>query len=380
MQVPFIDLSRLTREIRADVLADWAQALERSEFVGGAPVTALEARLAAALGVRHAVSCGSGTDALVLALRARGIGPGDRVALPNATFWATYEVVVRLGATPVLLDIDEHDLQLSFPALVSAHQRFGLKAVILVHAFGWASARLREMRAFCREQRLVLLEDGAQAYGVEHEGEPIFSGADVATLSFFPAKVIGGSQDGGAVLTDDDALAREVRSLANHGRRAHFSYESVGYNSRLGGPNAYYLMRVLERADEILRARREHAAFYRQALGGARRLRVIAPPRGIRENGYLSVALFDGDSRALVRELAARGVHCGRVWPETMDAQPPAAEALRLEPLEISRELTRRVINLPLFYGLTPEERGFAVGALGEVLSALPPGRDALLG
>lgn len=369
MQVPFIDLSRLTREISALVLEDWAAALKRTEFVGGPAVKALEARLAARLGVAHVVSCASGTDALLIALRARGIGPGDRVALPNATFWATYEVIEQLGAVPVLLDIDRDDLQLSFEELAKAHERFTLKGVILVHAFGWASARLPEIRDFCREHGIVLVEDAAQAFGVEQGGRSLFSGADVATLSFFPAKVIGGSQDGGAILTDDEGLAALMRSLANHGRRDHFSYERVGYNSRLGAPNAYFLLRVLERADEILSARRDTAAYYRRELSAVGPLKVLAPPSAVRENGYLSVARFDGDAAALAEELRTRGVHCGRVWPETMDAQPPAAAALRLEPLEHSREHTRRVINLPLFYGMTDEERRFVVETVKDVLA-----------
>jgi len=183
MQVPFIDLTRFTREISADVLADWQRALERCEFVGGAPVRELEAKLSELLGAPHVVACGSGSDALMLALRARGLGPGDRVALPNCTFWATYEAVVQLGAVPVLLDIDPSDFQLSFAALVRAHERFSLRAAILVHAFGWASSRLLEFRAFCREQGIWLLEDAAQAFGVEREGRSLFADAEMATLS-----------------------------------------------------------------------------------------------------------------------------------------------------------------------------------------------------
>jgi UDP-2-acetamido-2-deoxy-ribo-hexuluronate aminotransferase len=370
MQVPFIDLSRLTREIAPAVLKDWEKAIAHSEFVGGQPVQLFEARLAQLLGARHVVACASGTDALMIALAARGVRRGDRVAIPNCTFWATYEAVVQVGAEPVLLDIDPEDLQLSFPALVEAHSRFGLRAAILVHAFGWATARLEEFRAFCDAQQISLIEDAAQAFGVEHAGASIFRDAQIATLSFYPAKVIGGSQDGGALLTNDERLAAQLRSLANHGRRDHFSYDRVGWNSRLGAPNAYFLLRVLERADSILDCRRRTAAYYRSELADVPGLTLVGPPRGVRENGYLSVALSSLSPSALVQGLASRGVACGRVWPETIDAQKPALNALRLEPLEHSREFAKRVFNLPLFYGITDVERRIVVQQLRAVLSA----------
>jgi UDP-2-acetamido-2-deoxy-ribo-hexuluronate aminotransferase len=364
MQVPFIDLSRFTHEISAGVLEDWQRALERSEFVGGPPVQALEAKLSELLGAKQGVACASGSDALMLALRARGLCPGDRVALPNCTFWATYEAVAQLGAVPVLVDVDPGDFQLSLAALARAHERFSLRAVILVHAFGWASGNLGQFRSFCREQGIWLLEDAAQAYGVEYEGRSLFADAELATLSFYPAKVIGGSQDGGAVLVQDEQLAARIRSLANHGRRSHYSYDHVGWNSRMGGPNAYFLLRALARANDILEWRRRATAFYRQALAGEPRLTLHAAPLAVRENGYLSVATLDGPCEPLVLRLRQRGVSCARTWPETIDAQRPAALALKLEPLERSRDFTGRVFNLPVFYGITEAEQQFVVDAL----------------
>jgi UDP-2-acetamido-2-deoxy-ribo-hexuluronate aminotransferase len=372
MQVPFIDLSRLTRELAPAVLEDWAKALGNAEFVGGATIKRLEERLAELLGVKHVITCASGTDALTIALSASGVGAGDRVALPNCTFWATYEAIVQVGATPILLDIDPSDLQLSFPALVAAHERFGLSAAMLVHAFGWASARLEEFRAYCRQRSIVLVEDGAQAYGVEQNGVSIFRDAKLATLSFYPAKVIGGSQDGGAILVDDGRLADDMRRLANHGRRGHFSYDAVGWNSRLGAPNAYYLLRVLAKAEGILAARRETAAYYRSALGDIAGLTLLGAPGSVRENGYLSVALASVSPVELVERLRVKGVGCGRVWPETMDAQKPAAATLRLEPLEHSHEFVKRVFNLPLFYGMTAQEREFVVAQVRAELSSAP--------
>lgn len=364
MQVPFIDLSRLTERVSQGALEDFQRALARNEFVDGPPARALEAELGERLGAKHVVVCGSGSDALVLALRARGVRPGDRIALPNCTFWATYEAVIRVGAEPVLLDIDADDLQLCFDALVRAHERLGLRAVILVHAFGWASAKLEQFRAFCRDHAVWLLEDAAQAYGVTWQGHSIFRDAEMATLSFYPAKVIGGCQDGGAVLVEDGDLATKIRALANHGRRAHYSYDDVGYNSRLGSMNAYYLRRVLALASEILDARRRATAYYRQLLADEPRVTLHTAPAAVEENGYLSVATLPGPAQPLVSRLRERGVTCARTWPETIDAQAPAAAALKPEPLDRSQRFVERVFNLPVFYGISEAEQRFVVEAL----------------
>ena len=199
MAVPFIDLSRLVARIRGDVLASFAECLDKCEFVGGPRVAAVEKKLASVLGVPHVVSCANGTDALVVALQTAGVKRGMKVALPNLTFWATFEAVAQLGAVPVLVDIDPDDLQISFDELRSAHDAHRFDAVMLVHLYGWTSARLLDIRAFCKERGLALVEDGAQCFGVEAFGEPVLAKAELATVSFYPAKVVGGVMDGYAV-------------------------------------------------------------------------------------------------------------------------------------------------------------------------------------
>src|SRR5690348_325621 len=147
MPVPFIDLKRLVPLVREEVLAAWTECLDRTEFVGGPRVLALEKRLAEVLGTPRAVSCANGTDALIVGLQALGVRRGSKVALPNLTFWATFEAIAQLGAIPVLVDVDADDLQLSLRELASAHDAHRLDAAILVHLFGWTSGRLREIRA-----------------------------------------------------------------------------------------------------------------------------------------------------------------------------------------------------------------------------------------
>src|SRR5688572_24396822 len=158
MPVPFIDLTRLVARVGGDVLPAWKECLEKCEFVGGPRVVAVEKKLAKVLGVPRVVSCANGTDALIVGLQALGVKRGMKVALPNLTFWATFEAVAILGAIPVLIDVDPDDLQLSLAELRSAHDAHRFDAAMLVHLYGWTSARLREIRAFCKERNIALLE------------------------------------------------------------------------------------------------------------------------------------------------------------------------------------------------------------------------------
>jgi UDP-2-acetamido-2-deoxy-ribo-hexuluronate aminotransferase len=364
MPVPFIDLRRLVAKVKADVLPEWAECLENTEFVGGPRVAALEKKLAAVLGAPRVTACANGTDALIVALQALGVKRGSRVALPNLTFWATFEAIVQLGGTPVLVDVDPDDLQLSLDDLRAAHDQHRFDAVVLVHLFGWTSARLAEMRAFCKEREIALLEDGAQCFGVEAFGEPILARADIATLSFYPAKVVGGAMDGGALTmqsADHEAL---IRSLCNHGRAEHYSYAHVGWNSRMGGLQAVFLSRVLDELPEILASRRRAAAFYRERLAHPR-VKVYGPPRGVVENGYLSVVTASGKTGPeLIDALKRAGIGAARTYPETMDVQPPAKGAIVHGDLRVSKAFCDRVVNLPLFYGITGDECEAAAAAL----------------
>ncbi len=370
MNVPFIDLKPVAALVGDTVARHWQRVVERTEFVGGATVAALEARLARSLRVEHAITCSSGTDALTIALQALGVGPGKKVALPNLTFWAPYEAIVQLGATPVLVEIDLADLQMDFDDLRRGHERLGLDAVILVHLMGWASARVAEFRRFCRDQDLPLVEDGAQAWGVEVGGQPVFAGAQVSTLSFYPAKVVGGCMDGGAIFTDDAELGMLIRKLCNHGRATHYSYSHVGWNSRMGGVHAAWLLAVLDHADAIVAERRALEARYHELfLELSDLLCGYGAPAGVVGNGYLSVCTLRRHELATVTaRLAEAGIGTGRVYPATLDAQPPAATALRTGDLSRGRTFCASVLNLPLFFGMTGEQMEYVESTLRRVL------------
>ena len=365
MAVPFIDL----RRFEPGFLDRWAETCREvsaeTRFVGGPDVARLEARLAEEAGVAAAVGCANGTDALQLALRAVGVGPGDRVLIPDATFWATLEAVINCGARPVTVDIDDDDLQMDFELFSDAVDRYRPAAAILVHLYGWGSSRLDEFRAFCRQQPLPLIEDAAQAWAVEWRGASIFRDAQVATLSFYPAKVLGACGDAGAVLVADDGLAGRVRCLGNHGRTGHYDHGLVGWNSRLAGLDAAYLSLCLDYLPERLASRRRAAERYRRRLAGLD-LRAVAAPAGYRENGYLNVCLIDPERRPAVEAvLTEHGIGFGNVYPTAISKQPGAGGNLQAavggERADI---LARSVLNLPLFAHITDDEIDEVIGVV----------------
>jgi len=358
---PYVDLVDPTNEIDRTMTAfqsDVGDLLDSHEFIGGGPTTQhFEAALAQKLDAKYAVACANGTDALQLALRACGIERGHRVAIPNLTFWATFEAVVNVGATPVLLDINPDDLQMDLDELLRAHHSRRFDAVILVHLFGWCSGRLSEFRGICRDKRITLIEDGAQSFGVQHEGQSVFADADVATISFHPAKVIGGIGDGGAVLTRSERIAKRVRALANHGRAGHYEHAVVGWNSRMDAIQAAWLLRALEVSDKVIAQRHNHWMDAGQNV-----------PKSVVPNGYLDVRQVD-HPRAVAEKLREKGVEARHIYPLTIDDQPGSAGlAIHTGGLMQSRRFTERVINLPLWYGMTAEQVEHCAKAFEEAI------------
>lgn len=361
--IPFIDLGPYVELVRsghwhptrAPFDEDVAYLLNTREFIGGGHTTArFEAALAKKLDVQHVVACANGTDALQLALRACGIERGHRVAMPNITFWATFEAIVNVGATPVLLDVNGSDYQLDFDELSRAHRNRAFSAVVLPHLFGWCSDRLDDIRRFCRNESITLVEDGAQAFGVRYNGESVFKEADVATISFHPAKVIGGIGDGGAVLTKSARIAARVRLLANHGRSAHFEHAVVGWNSRMDAIQAAWLLRALDVADKVVEERRRLVRLH----GGARTDHTMIHPDGSSGNGYLQLNMVGKrDPYVVQQRLHDLGVEGRRIYPITIADQPGAKGiGIPIGELINSRSFAERAFCLPLYYGMTDEQ------------------------
>lgn len=358
MRVPFIDLKRIVTPIREQVLADWTECLDNTEFVGGPGVQNLEKKLEAYLETTHVVACANGTDALVIGLQALGIGQGDKVALPNMTFWAPYEAIVQVGATPVLVDISPRDLQMDFEEFCRGHEKFKFDAAILVHLFGWTSEHLENYREYCKKHNIRLLEDGAQAFGVKKNNRSIYADAEISTISFYPAKVLGAAGDAGAIMTPDPKLAEKIRALCNHGRAGHYTYDYVGWNSRLSGLQARFLNRMIDQIDGMLESRIAAETYYQKFFAKHSSDCIVhKAPHGVQSNGYLCVIESikrTGDE--LSASLRDDGIGSARTYPQTLCEQPPAKEALRTSDLQHSKRFSKMVINLPLFAGITMDE------------------------
>jgi UDP-2-acetamido-2-deoxy-ribo-hexuluronate aminotransferase len=363
--IPFIDLHPLAALVKHQVLPRWAMTLESCEFVAGPAVRQVEQQLCTQLQVPHAIACGSGTDALILALQAAGVKAGDHVAVPNLTFWATFEAVVQLGAIPVLIDFDPADLQMCLSEFKAAFETFRFRVAVLVHLFGWASGCTRDFRSYCREHEITLVEDGAQCYGVMLGGEPLLHGALLGTLSFYPAKVLGGCMDGGAVTAQSADHAERIRSLANHGRSAHYSHNHVGWNSRMSATAAIYLDELLPHANAIVANRRASAHRYQEAAQRWKGVQCFAPPADIAENGYLCVLDCQAHSaQRLAATFAEQGVATRRTYPETMaDQKAAAGRFVAVTDLSRSRSFVNRVLNLPLYYGLPGDQQTSIIAA-----------------
>jgi UDP-2-acetamido-2-deoxy-ribo-hexuluronate aminotransferase len=367
-QVPFIDLEPMTSLVSAKVGPEWIRCLEQAQFIGGTAVSDVERKLCSALHATSAVACANGTDAIILALQAADIGRGHKVAIPNLTFWATAEAVVQVGAEPILVDVD-NELQIDLQQIIDAHAQFKLDAVIVVHLMGWASSQLAQLRDFCAREAIELIEDGAQSFGVTVHGESVYSNASYSTLSFYPAKVIGGAMDGGAVLMNDESKAAKVRSLANHGRADHYSYSYIGWNSRMATVQGVFLSNMMDFHSQIVERRHAAWRFYQNEISSHFPEYIYhAPHESVRTNGYLAVLTHrERPGVEIATALNNAGVGTGRVYPETIDQQSPMKGCKQSSFLERSRSFCARVFNLPLFYGISQDQQVRVLEALRSV-------------
>lgn len=375
MQVPFIDLKRFENNFIEEYTKKINDLVKNTQFIGGKEVEEIEAKLKEDNQVHYAISCANGTDALQIALRACNIGPGDKVLLPDLTFWATFEAVVNVGAEPITIDVSLEDLQMDFELFQEGVEKFKPKAAILVHLYGWASYNTFKFREYAKEKNIFLIEDGAQSYGVKINKESIYKNAYISTISFYPAKVFGAAGDGGAILTNDSKIAEIVRSLTNHGRRSHYSYDYVGWNSRLDAFQAAFLNLSFPYLKKRIESRKKISNQYRKDL---KELGIsVFTPKGlyyesennnpqqdtiqdtiIEENGYLNVIFIEKEKREkFIEHLKKFQIGYGIVYPETISEQKGAIPYLKNKILnQKAKKITETVLNLPLFPYMTEDE------------------------
>jgi len=265
--VNMLDLTGEYELFRDQVRAAIDGVLESQQFINGPAVKQLEQTLAQRVGVQHGIAVSSGTDALLCALMALGIGAGDEVILPSFTFFATAGVVARLGATPVFVDVDEATFNLD-PLLVDKAMTSQTRAIIVVHLFGQC-ADMDAINRVARAHGVKVVEDAAQAIDATYGEKKAGALADVACMSFYPTKNLGGFGEGGLILTDDDDLAEVARQLRNHGESSRYHHDRVGGNFRLDTMKAAILMVKLAYLSDFTRRRQANAAAYDAGLAGS---------------------------------------------------------------------------------------------------------------
>lgn len=355
-RIPLVDLTPAHLPLGDELRAAAGRVLGSGRFILGPEVSAFERELATMSGLSHAVGVSSGTDALTALLLGAGVGPGDEVVTTPYSFFATAEVIVRLGARPVFADVEPETLNLD-PA--AAAERLGprTKAVLAVHLFG-RPAPLAALRAICAGAEVPLLEDAAQAIGAAGVG----SGWGAA-LSFFPSKNLGGFGDGGAVVTDDAALAARLRLLRNHGASEKLHHEAVGGNFRLDELQAALLRVKLPHLPRWTAERRRLATAYRERL---RHLPIGLPPADESCVWNQFVIRAPADRRAeLRRRLDERGVASAIYYPTPLHLQPAlAALGHRSGDFPNAERGAQESLALPLFPGLTDDQLGRVAEAL----------------
>ena len=351
--IPFIDVAAQRRRLGSAIDAAVGKVLNHCKFILGPEVRAFEAELAAFCGARHVVTCASGTDALVLALRAMGVGPGDAVLCPSYTFCATAEVAVLVGATPVFVDVDAATFNIDAKGIagaVATAKEAGLrpKAIIPVDLFG-LPADHGAVRAAASAENLLILDDAAQAFGATYNNRRLGTFGQATATSFFPAKPLGCYGDGGAVMTDDDGFAEALRSLRVHGQGSD-KYDNVriGLASRLDTIQAAILIEKLKIFPDEIDARNRIANRYTEGLGD-----IVGVPRI--PAGYTSVwaqytiRVAGGRRDALAAALKPEGIPTAIYYPIPLHRQ----QAYKHYPVgkagvAVSDRLAAEVISLPM--------------------------------
>jgi dTDP-4-amino-4,6-dideoxygalactose transaminase len=363
--IPLVDLKAQYATIKPEVDAAIQAVVDSAAFINGPQVRAFEEAFAAFCGARHAVGVQSGTAALHLALMACDVGPGDEVIVPSMTFIATAEMIGRLGARPVFVDVDPRTCNLDPGALEKAVTP-RTRAVIPVHLYG-QPAEMDAILAIARRNGLRVIEDAAQAHGAEYRGRRVGTLGDVAVFSFYPGKNLGAYGDGGALVTNDGNVAEQVGLLHNHGRRSKYTHEKEGFNYRLDTLQAAVLEAKLPHLDAWTIARRHNAELYRQYLSG---LPVELPYEAphVRSVYHLFVIRVTRRDEVLAH-LRANGVGAGVHYPIPLHMQP-AYEYLGAQPgdLPVSWAAAQEILSLPMYPELTEEQIQQVVDTLRRAL------------
>lgn len=359
MQVPFLDLGRLHQSLRPAFDEAYRRVMDSGWFIMGPELEAFEAEFATYCEVKHCIGVGNGLEALHLLLRAYGIGPGDEVIVPSNTFIATWLAVTECGATPVPVepDSDTHNID---PALIEAAITSRTRAIIPVHLYG-QPADMDPINALALKHDLIVIEDAAQAQGARYNGRRVGSLGHAAATSFYPGKNLGALGDGGAILTNDDAIANKVKQLRNYGSTVKYQHQLLGYNSRLDEMQAAFLRVKLQHLDDWNGQRREIAHSYSKLLHGCGNELPFVPEYA--EPVWHLYVIRSDQRDAFKAHLEKKGVSTVIHYPI-----PPHQQACyagdSFGELPLAEQLALDVLSLPMSPDLSNEEIQHVVDAV----------------
>lgn len=368
--VPILDLKAQYLTIKDEISLAIARVLERQHFILGPEVKALESEIAAYCGTKYAVGVASGTDALILGLKACGIGAGDEVIVPSFTFIATADAVSMLGAKPVFADIEAGSFNLD---PISIQQRITprTKAIIPVHLYG-QSADMDRIMEIAEAHQLKVIEDTAQALGATYKGRRVASIGDVGCISFFPSKNLGGYGDGGMVITNSEAVYRHLISLRAHGSTRKYFSDEQGWNSRLDEMQAAVVRVKLPYLEHWNKQRRAAAARYDALLRDVDHL--ITPWRsGLGDHVFHQYTIRIPNRDLVQKRLSETGITTMVYYPVPIHLQPIYHSfGYREGNLPMTELACKEALSLPMFPELTPEQSDYVGHTLATILKGLP--------
>ena len=360
---PFIDLKTQYAALREQIDARIKRVLEHGQYIMGPEVRDLEERLAEYTGSRHCVTCASGTDALLIALMALDLEPGDEVITTPFTFVATAEVIVLAGATPIFVDVEADTCNLDVRKLEAAVTS-RTRAIMPVALYGQPSD-MDEINAIAARHHIPVIEDAAQSFGATYKGRKSGNLSTIGCTSFFPSKPLGCYGDGGAIFTGDDALAKVMREIRVHGQPERYLHTRVGIGGRMDTIQCAVVLAKLERFEWELGRRAEIAARYDDLLAGIDGIDVVRV-RSDRTSVYAQYTILTADRDALAAALNARGVPTAIHYPIPLHRQPAYAKYGTEARLPVSEQVAARVLSLPMSPDLDEQTQKTIASAVRE--------------
>jgi UDP-2-acetamido-2-deoxy-ribo-hexuluronate aminotransferase len=343
-EMQFIDLKAQYRKLKSDIDSRIQTVFDHGQYILGPEVAELETQLAARTGAKHCISCASGTDALLLAMMALGVGQGDEVVTSPFTFFATGEMIVLLGAIPVFVDIDPETYNID-PAKIEAAITPRTTAIMPVSLYGQC-ADFDPINAIAEKHGLAVIEDAAQSFGGTYKGRESGNLSTIGCTSFFPSKPLGCYGDGGALFTSDDSLASRILTLRNHGQNGRYHHVAVGINGRLDTLQAAILLAKLDVFDEELASRQQAAAAYNRQLQDAVQTPVL---REEYTSPWAQYTIEVDDRDAVQHALQQVGIPSAVHYPVPLHLQPVFAHLnLNEGGFPYSERAGKRVLSLPM--------------------------------